>query len=205
MDVDLGQLGQPLNSDSEKKADADDIHIGCGVTEDLEDVLCTHQNPVFICDSNTRAAAEPFLEEELKDCLVIELSPEGLAVNDDCIERVLAQLEVCDRGQSSVEVDLLIAIGNRVIHDLTRIAAREYGISYVSVPTPGRQEEKEGEAETSGIVPDSPPRWLFADARILCAEDTNRSERIELITDELLACGLEKESFWDQLLESDTL
>lgn len=205
MDVDLGQLGQPLADESDNRTDADDIHIGYGVTEDLEDVICAHQNPVFICDSNTRAAAEPYLEEEFKDCLVIELSPEGLAADDANMERVLAQLEVCDLGQSSVEVDLLIAIGSRIIHDLTRAAAREYGIPFVSVPTPEETENSAGQSAGDDIIPDNTPRWIFADARILCAEDTNRSERIELITDSLVACGLEKESFWDRLLESDTL
>ena len=108
--------------------DGDGIHIGFGVSEELDDILRTYQNPVFICDSTTRAVAEPFLEEELKDCLVIELSPEDLAVNDACVERVLSQLEVCDLGQSSVPVDLLIAIGSGVIHDLTRFGAKEYAI-----------------------------------------------------------------------------
>ncbi|MBQ9023326.1 MAG: iron-containing alcohol dehydrogenase [Eubacterium sp.] len=182
--------------------DGDGIHIGFGVSEELDDVLRTYQNPVFICDSTTRAVAEPFLEEELKDCLVIELSPEDLAVNDACVERVLSQLEVCDLGQSSVPVDLLIAIGSGVIHDLTRFGAKEYGIPFASVPTKPDAEDARKRL-TSDPVPEIIPRWVFADAQILCTEDANRSERLEMFTHALEACGIAKEFFHEKLEERD--
>ena len=182
--------------------DGDGIHIGFGVSEDLDDVLRTYQNPVFICDSTTRAMAEPFLEEELKDCLVIELSPEDLAVNDACVERVLSQLEVCDLGQSSVPVDLLIAIGSGVIHDLTRFGAKEYGIPFASVPTKPDEEDM-CQRQTTEAVPEIIPRWVFADAQILCAEGANRSERLDMFTHALEACGLKQELFREKLEERD--
>lgn len=182
--------------------DGDGIHIGSGVSEELDDVLRTYQNPVFICDSTTRAVAEPFLEEELKDCLVIELSPEDLAVNDVCVERVLSQLEVCDLGQSSVPVDLLIAIGSGVIHDLTRFGAQEYGIPFASVPT-NPDNENVRARQTSDPVPELIPQWVFADAQILCPEDTSRSERLDLLSHALEACGLARELFRDKLEDVD--
>ncbi len=182
--------------------DGDGIHIGFGVSEELDDVLRTYQNPVFICDSATRAVAEPFLEEELKDCLVIELSPEGLAVNDACVERVLSQIEVCDLGQSSVPVDLLIAIGSGVIHDLTRFGAKEYGIPFASVPTNPDAEEVRAR-QTSAPVPEIIPQWVFADAQILCPKDAGKSERIDLLSHALEACGLTRELFREQLEDGD--
>ena len=182
--------------------DGDGIHIGFGVSEELDDILRTYQNPVFICDSTTRAVAEPFLEEELKDCLVIEPSPEDLAVNDACVERVLSQLEVCDLGQSSVPVDLLIAIGSGVIHDLTRFGAKEYAIPFASVPTKPDDEDVRTR-QTTDPVPEIIPQWVFADAQILCPADANRSERIDLFTHALEACGLAKELFHEQLEDGD--
>lgn len=182
--------------------DGDGIHIGFGVSEELDDILRTYQNPVFICDSTTRAVAEPFLKEELKDCLVIELSPEDLAVNDACVERVLSQLEVCDLGQSSVPVDLLIAIGSGVIHDLTRFGAKEYGIPFASVPTKPDEEDVR-KRMTSDPVPEIMPEWVFADVQILCTKDANRSERLDMLSHALEACGLPKKFFCEKLEDRD--
>lgn len=47
----------------------------------------------------------------------------------------MKQLDYCDRGLSSVSVDVLVAIGGGTIHDLTRYAATEYDIPFVSIPT----------------------------------------------------------------------
>lgn len=185
--------------------DSDKIHIGSGVSDELDDVLRTFQNPVFICDSVTRAAAEPYFEEELKDCLVIELAPEGLAADEENIKRVLSQLEVCDLGQSSVPVDLLIAIGHKTIHDLTRVAAKEYEIPFASVPTATDGTDPQVKSSAQDVIPAIAPGWVFAEPRILCDEDASHSEKIETIEAILLACGLERESFREQLMDSETL
>ena len=74
-----------------------------------------------------------FLEEEFKDYPVIELNPKGLQADNRGVDKVMKQLDYCDRGLSSVSVDVLVAIGAGTIHDLTRYAATEYDIPFVSV------------------------------------------------------------------------
>ena len=66
---------------------------------------------------------------------MIELKPRGLQPDNRGIKKVMKQLDYCDRGLSSVSVDVLVAIGGGTIHDLTRYAATEYDIPFVSVPT----------------------------------------------------------------------
>ena len=135
MDVDLGQLREPCACGMEHNIDVEKIVIESGAVSQLEEILEEFQNPVFICDSNTRTAAEPFLEEEFKDYPVIELNPEGLQADNRGVNKVMKQLDYCDRGLSSVSVDVLVAIGGGTIHDLTRYAATEYDIPFVSIPT----------------------------------------------------------------------
>ena len=125
MDVDLGQLREPCACGMEHNIDVEKIVIESGAVSQLEEILEEFQNPVFICDSNTRTAAEPFLEEEFKDYPVIELNPEGLQADNRGVNKVMKQLDYCDRGLSSVSVDVLVAIGGGTIHDLTRYAATE--------------------------------------------------------------------------------
>ena len=135
MDVDLGQLREPCACGKAHNIDVEKISIEAGAVRELTDILEAFQNPVFICDSNTRAAAEPFLEEEFKDYPVIELNPKGLQADNRGVDKVMKQLDYCDRGLSSVSVDILVAIGSGTIHDLTRYAAYEYDIPFVSIPT----------------------------------------------------------------------
>lgn len=172
MDVDLGHLSQPCACGMEHEVQVEMICIEPGAVERLEDILGPYQNPVFICDSNTRAAAEPYLEEEFKDHLVIELDPEGLLADEAGIQKVLSQLEVCDIGLSSVSVDALVAIGGGTIHDLTRYAADEYQIPFVSIPTAASVDgytssvamyRKDG---MSRYIHASSPRWVLADTNI---------------------------------------
>ena len=133
MDVDLGHLSQPCAGEGTEENGLEEIRIESEMLEDLDEILIEYQNPVLICDSNTRAAAEPILEEEFKDYMVIELDPEGLALDDETIANVMSQLEACEMGQSTVPVDMLVAIGEGVLYDLTCHAAGVYDIPIVSV------------------------------------------------------------------------
>jgi len=172
MDVDLGQLREPCACGKEHNIDVEKIVIESGAASQLEDILEEFQNPVFICDSNTRTAAEPFLEEEFKDYPVIELNPEGLQADNRGVNKVMKQLDYCDRGLSSVSVDVLVAIGGGTIHDLTRYAATEYDIPFVSVPTAASVDgyaanvaalNWDGLKKTvAGVA----PRWILADTDI---------------------------------------
>ena len=57
MDVDLGQLREPCACGKAHNIDVGKISIESGAVRELTDILEAFQNPVFICDSNTRAAA----------------------------------------------------------------------------------------------------------------------------------------------------
>lgn len=175
MDVDLGQLREPCACGMEHNIDVEKIVIESGAVSQLEDILEEFQNPVFICDSNTRTAAEPFLEEEFKDYPVIELNPEGLQADNRGVNKVMKQLDYCDRGLSSVSVDVLVAIGSGTIHDLTRYAATEYDIPFVSIPTAASVDgyaanvaalNWDGMKKTVAGVS---PRWILADTDIFGA------------------------------------
>ena len=151
------------------------IVIESGAVSQLEEILEEFQNPVFICDSNTRTAAEPFLEEEFKDYPVIELNPEGLQADNRGVNKVMKQLDYCDRGLSSVSVDVLVAIGGGTIHDLTRYAATEYDIPFVSIPTAASVDGYAANVAAltwDGLkrtVAGVSPRWILADTDIFSA------------------------------------
>lgn len=172
MDVDLGHLSGPCGCGRDHKIEVEQIYIESGASSRLTDILDEFQNPVFICDSNTRAAAEPYLEEEFKDYPVIELNPRGLHTDNRGVTKVMKQLDYCDRGLNSVSVDVLAAIGSGTIHDLTRYAANEYEIPFVSIPTAASVD-----AFSSNVialtwdgmkktVPAAAPRWILADTDI---------------------------------------
>lgn len=175
MDVDLGQLREPCACGMEHNIDVEKIVIESGAVSQLEEILEEFQNPVFICDSNTRTAAEPFLEEEFKDYPVIELNPEGLQADNRGVNKVMKQLDYCDRGLSRVSVDVLVAIGGGTIHDLTRYAATEYDIPFVSIPTAASVDGYAANVAAltwDGLkrtVAGVSPRWILADTDIFSA------------------------------------
>ena len=175
MDVDLGQLREPCACGMEHNIDVEKIVIESGAVSQLEEILEEFQNPVFICDSNTRTAAEPFLEEEFKDYPVIELNPEGLQADNRGVNKVMKQLDYCDRGLSSVSVDVLVAIGSGTIHDLTRYAATEYDIPFVSIPTAASVDGYAANVAAltwdglTRTVAGVSPRWILADTDIFSA------------------------------------
>ena len=175
MDVDLGQLREPCACGMEHNIEVEKIVIESGAVSQLEEILEEFQNPVFICDSNTRTAAEPFLEEEFKDYPVIELNPEGLQADNRGVNKVMKQLDYCDRGLSSVSVDVLVAIGGGTIHDLTRYAATEYDIPFVSIPTAASVDGYAANVAAltwDGLkrtVAGVSPRWILADTDIFSA------------------------------------
>jgi glycerol-1-phosphate dehydrogenase [NAD(P)+] len=172
MDIDLGQLKKPCACGREHEIQVEAVYIESGAVSRLVDILENFQNPVFICDSNTRAAAEPFLEEEFKDYPIIELNPDGLEADNRGVNKVMKQLDYCDRGLSSVSVDVLVAIGSGTIHDLTRYAATEYDIPFVSIPTAASVDAFSANVAAltwDGVkrtFPAASPTWILADTDI---------------------------------------
>lgn len=172
MDVDLSQVTKPCPCGEDQDAAFPQVYIEAGVAEKLVDVLEEYQNPVFICDSNTRAAAEPHLEDEFKDYPVIELDPEGLITDEKSLQKVLRQVEYCEEGCGAVCVDVLVAIGAGTVHDFTRYCAKAYGVDYISVPTAASSSGfasrvavvmKDGEKT---FLPANYPKYILADTDI---------------------------------------
>lgn len=172
MDVDLSRLTKPCECGEDHDITFPAIYIEAGAVSKLEDILEEYQCPVFICDSNTRAAAEPFLEEEFKDYPVIELDPEGLCVNEKSLKKVLKQVEYCEEGGGAICVDILVAIGAGTIHDFTRYCAEEYGVEYISIPTAASCDgfaSNVAAVMDDGIMkylPSSGPKCILADTDI---------------------------------------
>lgn len=172
MDVDLGHLRKPCACGQDHEIEVRDICIESGAVTYLMDILENYQNPVFICDSNTRAAAEPFLEEEFKDYPIIELDPDGLRAEEKTIDKVLTQLEFCERGCTAVCVDILVAIGAGTIHDIAGYCAKEYGIGFVSIPTAASTDgfaSSEAHVIWNGmerVFPSDAPTWILADTDV---------------------------------------
>lgn len=173
MDVDLGQLREPCACGKAHNIDVEKISIESGAVRELTDILEAFQNPVFICDSNTRAAAEPFLEEEFKDYPIIELDPEEINPDKKTIDKVLKQLEFCERGCTAVCVDILVAIGSGTVHDIAGYCAKKYGIGFISIPTAASMD---GYASGVSLIewrgkkrafPSATPAWVLADTDIL--------------------------------------
>ena len=172
MDIDLAQLRKPCACGKTHELVTEKILIERGAAEELTDILENFQNPVFLCDSNTRAAAEPYLEEEFKDYPIIEMKPKKLEVDNRGIRKVMKQLDYCDRGLSSVPVDVLVAIGSGTIHDLTRYAAKELDIPFISIPTAASVDGYAANVISviwNGVkktLPGPAPRWILADTNI---------------------------------------
>ena len=172
MDVDLGQLTKPCVCGREHSLETELVVIKEGAVEQLMDILENYQNPVFICDSNTRAAAEPYLEEEFKDYPVIEMNPKKLQADNKGVKKIMMQIDYCDRGLSAVPVDILVAIGAGTIHDLTRYAATEYDIPFVSIPTAASVDGFSANCSAltwDGLkktIKGAAPKWILADTRI---------------------------------------
>ena len=172
MDVDLSHVTKPCACGEDCDSAFPEILIEAGAVEKLVDYLEDYQMPVFICDSNTRAAAEPYLEEEFKDYPVIELDPENLIADKKTLQKVLRQVEYCEEGGGAVCVDMLVAIGAGTIHDFTRYCAKEYGVEYISIPTSASctgfsssvaAVVKDGEKI---FVPANEPKVILADTEI---------------------------------------
>lgn len=173
MDIDLGQLRKPCVGEEEQGDGLEALYIEEGAASRLEDILVNFQNPVFICDSSTRAAAEPYLEEEFKDYPIIELNPKGLKMDERGIGKVMKQLDYCDRGLNSIPVDVLVAIGSGTIHDLTRCAAAEYDIPFVSIPTAASvicyasEQVRTADGRLRQSASQKSPRWILVETDII--------------------------------------
>ncbi len=84
-------------------------------------------SPLLLCDTNTYQATIEPMEDIYERCQVITLQAEGLCADEYAVEIILSIMEE--------DIDLMLAVGAGVIHDLCRYVAHQQGIPYISVPT----------------------------------------------------------------------
>jgi glycerol-1-phosphate dehydrogenase [NAD(P)+] len=103
------------------------IYIEPKASRHLNGLLQPYKNPVFICDSRTKKAAEEALGEYFRNSRVVELT--GQDIHADNVNVAYLSEKIED------DADILIAVGSGTIHDLTRYIAFERGIPFISMPT----------------------------------------------------------------------
>lgn len=114
----------------------EDIVIGSNAKEELLTFLqkkCWN-HPVIVCDRNTYEAAGRLLADELRaggikaSKVIIPEHEAGTAAAD---ERTLVYTLI----NLAEETDVIIAAGSGTIHDITRFAACQRGLPFISFPT----------------------------------------------------------------------
>ncbi len=114
----------------------EDIVIGANAKEELLRFLqkkCWN-HPVIVCDRNTYEAAGRLLADELRaggikaSKVIIPEHEAGAAAAD---ERTLVYTLI----NLAEETDVIIAAGSGTIHDITRFAAYQRGLPFISFPT----------------------------------------------------------------------
>ena len=132
MIIDVKEYSKPCSCGKEHAIDVKEIYVESGAVRRLaaaleDGVLCGCKKPTILCDNNTRAAAEPYMEDIFARCGVLELDSTGLHADNHGVALVEAGLPA--------DTDLIIAVGSGTVHDLSRYVAFHRGISFVSVPT----------------------------------------------------------------------
>ena len=139
MNIQTEIFNGPCSCGREHKIEVKDIILGNHAAEALLEALkrgslSQYQNPLILCDENTREAAMGKLETVWQLCGEIVLPPQDLHANNHGVDMVHNAMEDMESGKESAP-DLLLAVGAGTIHDLTRYVAHEKGIPFVSVPT----------------------------------------------------------------------
>ena len=129
----------PCSCGRDHKIEVKDIILGEHAAEKLLDALRNgelsgYQHPLIICDQNTRDAAMDRLKEIWQLCEEIVLPAQDLHADNHGVDVLYLMMENT-YAERSTKPDLLLAVGAGTIHDLTRYAAHEKNIPFVSVPT----------------------------------------------------------------------
>lgn len=130
--VDLDQFRGPCECGREHAVDVEEVVIGHDALRRLphmleDGALDIYEQPVVLCDANTRAAAGGQIPDLMRRLPVVELDPEGLHATEGAVALVAERLPE--------DVDLIVALGSGTIHDLARYTAHDRGIAFVSCPT----------------------------------------------------------------------
>ncbi|QAA33646.1 sn-glycerol-1-phosphate dehydrogenase [Clostridium manihotivorum] len=127
MKVDLGRFLGTCSCGRPHNISVKEIYIEAKATRYLKELLQGYENPVFVCDTNTKRASEEVLSEYFRQYKVVELTGENIHADNVNVEKLSNKLEA--------KVDIFIAVGSGTIHDLTRYVAFERNIPFISVPT----------------------------------------------------------------------
>jgi glycerol-1-phosphate dehydrogenase [NAD(P)+] len=127
MDVDFNRLNGLCSCGRKHELSVKKIVIESQAVRYLEKMISDYKRPVFLCDLNTKKAAEVSMRKyfERYDILIIE----GTDIHADNKNVDIAQMKLIP------EADILIAVGSGTIHDITRYIAYERNIPFISVPT----------------------------------------------------------------------
>lgn len=172
MRVDGEDFARSCSCGEVHKVSVRDVIIESGAVEELEERMADgdlkeYISPLLLCDTNTYQATIEPMEDIYERCQVITLQAEGLCADAYAVEIIQSIMEE--------DIDLMLAVGSGVIHDLCRYVAHQQGIPYISVPTavsPGGfaasaavmllQDEKK-------LIPTEGPLSVIGDTRIFAA------------------------------------
>ncbi len=96
-------------------------------TNYLKEIITEYKHPVFLCDVNTKKAAEGMMGEYFSQYAVLQIQGTDIHADNQHVAALREKL--------ALKTDVLIAVGSGSIHDITRYIAHERNIPFISVPT----------------------------------------------------------------------
>lgn len=131
MRVDADDFARPCG-DGNMHHEIKEIRIEPGAVNALEEAMSEgflkeYISPLLICDTNTCKATEEIMEDIFDRCQVLVLDAEDLQADQHAIEIVENYMDE--------DIDLILAVGSRTVHDISRYVAFQYKLPFISVPT----------------------------------------------------------------------
>lgn len=127
MEINLERFSAPCSCGHTHEISVKNIWIEPQATRFLPKLLEPYENPIFICDSRTRAASMEALKDLFEVYPVIEITSENVVADNEYVDVVMNSLPSAP--------DVLIAVGSGTIHDLTRFVSHKKSIPFISYPT----------------------------------------------------------------------
>lgn len=170
MRVDTDDFARPWGSEKKHHTRVKEMIMEAGAVEKLEEdmsegFLKEYISPLLICDSETCRITEEIMEDIFDRCQVLVLDADDLHADDYAIEIVENYMED--------DIDLILAVGPGIIHDISCYMACQYKIPFVSVPTSANMKEYSRDTITmqwkgrTRIVPAKAPAAVYADTDII--------------------------------------
>jgi len=134
MKIALEEFRKPCSCGKTHEVDLEEAYIQSGALAFLPEILsgpryANKKKVRMICDENTYKAAGQEIEKLLPGLEKTVLNPFKLHADEHAVAKVEKDSE--DAGGA----DVMLAVGSGTIHDITRYAANELKIPFISVPT----------------------------------------------------------------------